>query len=114
VVSEGAVDACRATHLRGVIALRAAGGLRCCWSLLGRVHVENEAVAADEGARIAGGKRVANALAGHSALRVSILDVEIAGVLRMCSWRHNELMSRYLAADTRLGGCGEMRYALLV
>jgi hypothetical protein len=95
VVAEGAVDACRATHLRGVIALRAAsGGLRCCWSLLGRVHVENEAVTVDEGASIAGGKRVTKALAGHSALRVSILDVGITSVLRMCSARHNQLMSR--------------------
>jgi hypothetical protein len=51
------------------------GLLRCCWSLLGRVHVENDAVAADEEASIAGGKRFANALAVHNALLVSIADV---------------------------------------
>jgi len=79
----GAVDACRAGHLLLAILLHevaAVGGvvglLRCCESGLGRVHVEKEAVAADdEGASIAGGKRDAKALAGHSALRVSMLSV---------------------------------------
>jgi hypothetical protein len=52
------------------------------------VHDENDAVTA-EGARIAGGKRFANALAGHSALRVSIAGVceprvERGCVLAMC------------------------------
>lgn len=48
----------------------------CCGSVLGRVHVEKEVAAAvDEGASIAGGKRLTKALAGHSALRVSIVDV---------------------------------------
>ena len=83
----GAVDACRAGHLLLAILLHevaAVGGvvrlLRCCESGLGRVHVEKEAVADDdEGASIAGGKRDAKAFAGHSALRVSMLPVELAG-----------------------------------
>lgn len=46
------------------------------WALLGRVHVEMEAGGAVErGAMIAGGYRFANALAGHIALRDSIVDL---------------------------------------
>lgn len=76
----GAVDACRAIGLLGnvmrEVRVRLLRCCCCCRSLLGRVHVEKEVAAAvDEGARIAGGKRLAKALAGHSALRVSILDV---------------------------------------
>lgn len=42
------------------------------------MHVEKEAVApSDEGASIAGGKRLAKALAGHSALRVSMLVASV-------------------------------------
>jgi hypothetical protein len=48
------------------------------------VHEKNDAVTAEEGARIAGGKRFANALAGHSALRVSIADVCEEKVDRGC------------------------------
>jgi hypothetical protein len=74
----GAVDAYRTINLLGNVVREAAVGLlRWCWaSLLGRVHVEKEVAAAvDEGASIAGGKRLAKALAGHSALRVSMVDV---------------------------------------
>lgn len=77
----GAVDACRAIGLLGNVVREVRVGLLrccccCCRSLLGRVHVEKEVAAAvDEEARIAGGNRLAKALAGHSALRVSILDV---------------------------------------
>lgn len=78
----GAVDACRAIGLLGNVVREVGIGLLrcccccCCRSLLGRVHVEKEVAAAvDEGARMAGGNRLAKALAGHSALRVSILDV---------------------------------------
>jgi len=75
----GAVDACRAIGLLGNVVREVGIGLLrccCCRSLLGRVHVEKESAAAvDEGARMAGGNRLAKALAGHSALRVSILDV---------------------------------------
>jgi hypothetical protein len=48
------------------------------------VQEENDAVTAEKGARIAGGKRFANALAGHSALRVSIADVCEEKVERGC------------------------------
>ncbi len=74
----GAVDAYRTINLLENLVREAAVGLLhcCCGSLLGRVHVEKEAAAAvDAGASMAGGKRLAKALAGHSALRVSILDV---------------------------------------
>jgi hypothetical protein len=74
----GAVDAYRTINLLGNVVREAAVGLLCwCWaSLLGRVHVEKEVAAAvDEGASIAGGKRLAKALAGYSALRVSMVDV---------------------------------------
>jgi hypothetical protein len=72
----GAVDACRTVlNLLGVVRRGEMEGLlRCCWSLLDRMHVENDAVAAEEGASIAGGKWFAKALAGHSALRVSITN----------------------------------------
>jgi hypothetical protein len=74
----GAVDACRTISLLGNVVRGVVVGLLrgCCWSLFGRVHVEKEdAAAMDEGASIAGGKRLAKALAGHSALRVSMLGV---------------------------------------
>jgi hypothetical protein len=50
-------------------------------------------VTAEKGARIAGGKRFANALAGHSALRVSIADVceekvrEVVSLRRVLQYR---------------------------
>ena len=74
----GAVDAWRTISLLGNVVREAVVGLLrcCCGSVLGRVHVEKEVAAAvDAGASIAGGKRLAKALAGHSALRVSIVDV---------------------------------------
>lgn len=86
----GVVDAYRAGHLlRGnwvhdaVIAVAVAvavvaGRLCCCGSGLGRVHVEKEAVAPNvEGVSIAEGKRLAKALAGHSALRVSMVVASV-------------------------------------
>ena len=83
----GAVDAYRTINLLGNVRRGVLDGLlRCCWSLLGRVHAENESVAA-EGASIAGGKRFANALAGHSALLVSIVDVCVSRERReVMSW----------------------------
>jgi hypothetical protein len=74
----GAVDAYRTiSRLGNVVREVIVGLLRCCCgSLLGRVHMDKEVAAAvDEGASIAGGKRLAKALAGHKALRVSILSV---------------------------------------
>ena len=74
----GAVDAWRTISLLGNVVREAVVGLLrcCCGSVLGRVHVEKEVAAAvDEGASIEGGKRLAKALAGHSALRVSMVDV---------------------------------------
>jgi hypothetical protein len=52
----GVVDAFRTANLL-TLACRAArnGVCGCCWSLLGRVHVENEAAAVEQGARMAGG-----------------------------------------------------------
>ena len=71
----GFVDAYRAGHLLLGSLLQdvVVGRLRCWGSGLGRVHVAKEAVALDDdGASIAGGNRLAKALAGHNALRVSM------------------------------------------
>lgn len=69
---------------------RVANGELCdCEAVLGRIHVENEAVADERGAIMAGGYRFANALAGQRVLRASIVvyamyceDVGKAGVCR--------------------------------
>lgn len=52
---EGLVEAFRTTNLLEVARDAENNGVcDCCWSLLGRVQVENDA-AAEDGARIAGG-----------------------------------------------------------
>lgn len=52
----GLVDAFRTANLLGAAPRAAKKGVcDCCWSLVGRVHVEKEAAAAEQGARIAGG-----------------------------------------------------------
>jgi hypothetical protein len=72
---EVAEEALRTASLLGK-ARRAVNNEVCDWgTLLGRVHVEKEAVAETRGARMAGGWRLANALAGHRALRASIVAV---------------------------------------
>ena len=86
----GVVDAYRAGHLvlGSLLQDVVVGPLRCWGSGLGRVHVEKEAIALDdEGARIAGGKRLAKALAGHSALCVSMLGgcVDVGEVGQVCT-----------------------------
>lgn len=43
------------------------------WGLARLVHIDKEAAAAEHGAMIEGGNRVARALAGHKALRVSMV-----------------------------------------
>jgi hypothetical protein len=72
---DGAVDAFRTVtaNLLGGMRRDVRKELRGCWALLERVHVEKEAVAVEIGAMIAGGCRLANALAGHRALRASIV-----------------------------------------
>jgi hypothetical protein len=57
---------------------------------VGRVHVEKGAAAAAHGARMAGGKRLANARAGHRALLVSM--VTGGGVLGGVSGRGGSSM----------------------
>lgn len=70
---EVADDAFRTDILLGK-ARRAPNGELCdCEGLPGRVHVENEAVADEMGAIMAGGYRLANALAGQRVLRASIV-----------------------------------------
>jgi hypothetical protein len=71
---EGDDDALRMATLAGK-AIRGlySGACAGCGSLVGRVHVEKDAPVAAHGARMAGGKRLANARAGHRALLVSIV-----------------------------------------
>ena len=70
---DGVDEALRMAMFDGKVARGTNAGLRCCWILVGRVHVENEVEAVEQGASIAGGNRFAKALAGHSALLVSIV-----------------------------------------
>lgn len=67
----GVDEACRVAIVVGNVVRDTKRVGCCCWSLAGRAQVEEKAVA--HGASIAGGKRFANALAGHSALLVSML-----------------------------------------
>jgi hypothetical protein len=71
---DDADDAFRTRALLGKVRW-AIEALRVCDVLLERVHVENEAAAAERGAMMAGGWRPANVLAGHRALRASIVAV---------------------------------------
>jgi hypothetical protein len=111
VCCAGVVEAWRTSHLlllgkcvvvrdAAALVVVVAGRVRCCGSGLGRVHVEKEAEAPDdEGPSIAGGKRLAKALAGHSALRVS-MAVGCVGVGECASSVHRELSDD--VADTGL------------
>jgi hypothetical protein len=95
---EDADDAFRIAILLAKPCRAAAGELCDCEALLGRVHVEKEAVAVEMGAMMAGGKRFANVLAGHKALRASIVALvsmcngEVAGRRAHCG-----LLSRYVS-----------------
>jgi hypothetical protein len=74
---EVADEAFRMASLLGRVRRAARKEVCDCEILLGRVHVEKEAVAVTKGAIIAGGRRFANALAGHRALRASIVVVSL-------------------------------------
>jgi len=59
-------------------------GVRCCgWTLAGRVLVQKDAVAVEQGARMAGEKRLAKALVGHSALLVSMASGVVVRIYAM-------------------------------
>jgi hypothetical protein len=74
---EVADEAFRMASLLGRVCRAARKEIRDCGTLLSRVHVEKEAVAVAMGAIIEGGWRLANALAGHRALRASIVAVSL-------------------------------------
>jgi hypothetical protein len=106
---EVAEEALRMANLLGKVR-RAANKEVCdCGTLLGCVHVEKEAVAETSGAIIVGGWRFAKALAGHRALRASIVAACLV-------WSGND-EERWAAVDfvamsqLRAFGLGELMWS---